>query len=527
MKKPFVFLLLLLGCSDKEKQLLCQSDADCSSGLSCELVSGLCKPNPAPSRFAVGASGAFDCEIVDLRPGRPPAETRAPGLATVVPQGIARRETCDSIAPSNTPSPPRCTMAPPGPRDVLKYLQTGCEVTIYNERFLGVPGERAYYRLRFTLIDGSYDNPAGVLTFQVREADLGVAEIAIGERATALYEERCTDTMMETELELRSVATCGSLDVTAIENGRIKGTFDVELLPIELIAKRSFGERCHLTRSCAEGCADVELRSAECLSGVCAPDPRDPSSPLGFCGGACEDSRDCRAFEHPANFCLWTPQHDSGHCIRLCDPGAIEDSCAAGTTCRPGADFPEFPDGTGPARCLDQCIPTPSQPDLSRECLAERGDAGVPPPEDAGVRDAESPPDAGREDTGPVDTGFPDSGAEPMSPLGQTCSTTIACPGIFYCGSRHETTTTGACTRPCAMSDACSLNYQGPGIAVCNGPIRNVSTNLRPQACAIICGPDLGGDGTCPGDMMCADLVNNNTRMPPADGALDFCIDPP
>lgn len=509
-----VFLVLgLSGCLKPSDQLLCAADEDCAADRRCEVVSGLCVPTLEPPTSETGGiSGAFDCLLPSV--GGPRA-SKVPGLASVV-----LRPPDADVA---------CSGAPPGQ---ILGLEVGCSVKRETQPRVRSGGEDPpFWVITFDQIAGDPSGPESRLRLFARVAAAKEGELTAPTEVVAQYYERCSHND-DSELRLRFVSTQGSLTLTSLTEDRVQGNFNLGLAGLS--EGGDFGQVCDLPRSCTGGdCALIEQTTRFCRSGACFPDPRELDPSTGFCSGRCENHRDCGydRVENPGAFCLLLAGRPSGQCIQLCDPAAAE--CPTGGSCRPGTDFDEFPGGSGPPRCLDECLATDSTPAAAEGCdSTPRPDAGVAP--DAGPRpdagrplDGGMPLDGGPRDTGPADTGvLPDAGA--TSPLGASCNTNTPCPTDWFCAqaSAGALGTEGYCTRRCMQSAQCKADYGGPGDAVCTPAVRNLQTTMVVNpACLIYCGSDTGQNGQCPGVMTCGDIVDNMTRMPPGDGAPDFCVE--
>ena len=447
----FCLASLSMACLEADQTLLCQNDDDCPNGETCELVSGLCSPSASVSRFAsdleagrFGASGAFDCPIIEtVSPGDARPQV-APGRATVLLSIDESRSFCadatvlDTTTVLDTALNPRASAV-----SSLSSLRTGCTVSKQSLLSVGRPGEQqplTLYTLEFSQIDTTADNPVTRLTFHLRGDTDGrpsVRKMSFPADASAEFQERCTShrgaSAGTSALTRVAVGGEGDFEITDIANGRVSGRFDVNLSLIQN-AEAEFGEHCTLPRDCSApvgGCAIEELASAECTSGTCIPDLDDPS--LGFCSARCDTSEDCSTDENSNAYCLVRAGESVGRCIRLCDPGKESclannedsDCCPTGSTCRSGDDFPEFFGEPGPPRCLDECIPTRSSPNPPAGCARPAStpsdggliggdggpftrDGGIRPPGDAGGAPTDGglppPPDAGG---GSQDGGLP------------------------------------------------------------------------------------------------------------------------
>ncbi len=530
-------LALGLGCSLESRKLLCTADEDCRDGTVCERVSGLCKPaSSPPSNARSGAAGAFDCPLIA---GAATQMTR-PGLATMVVRRPSTIPGCGApIAPEGAP--------------IGDAVPVSCGFVRRTEAVRGPDGTREVEIIELELrqFSGDPSEADGRAVISMRASRAGVGSFTLPSDASARLYERCTVARGDSDERLRFVATRGSLEITAIEDGRISGRFDLEIADTQ--SGRGSGERCAPVSDCAEGCAAFELASADCQAGACQADRfLDPSGATGFCSGSCEAHADCGEPDG-RNYCYFVPLAPRGGgaprlpqfgtCIRLCAPGGPSDQCAAGSSCRDGEDFTDFYGGPGVPRCLDDCLPSASRP--SDAVCTERPkttggapDSGRPPPPDAGERpdsgrppqDAGPPPDSGRPpldagvepDSGPVDTGVE------ASPLATVCDAQRPCAAGWFCGAARGASTTGFCTRMCTPSaDDCGSGYSGPGRAVCGAGVRRLDTGTRVgPVCSVACGTDLGGDGaSCPTGLSCGDLINNQTRMPPGDGRPDYCVE--
>ncbi|MEQ9502364.1 MAG: hypothetical protein RIT81_36175 [Deltaproteobacteria bacterium] len=523
-------LLFLTSCLPASRELLCRADADCASDETCEVVSGLCKPAASPSQYGAdveagtfGVSGAFDCPILDPRENR--AE-QALGRATVIlgmhlNEGRVCGREGDGMPNAN--------------RIGLTGLRTGCVVRRDPNRGVGPNATRSYLELEFAQVDSTPDNPVARVRFVLREEDGATGGLAIGSVVHGRFSQRCKNNDGSTEIELRAIADAGDFSFVEIGETSVRGHFDVRLMMIEHNATQTFGEECTVARDCSDGCSLEELGSVECTSGTCVPELSDPMSGVGFCSAACEDSLDCDGDDDPFNYCLRRPMTPNGTCIRLCDPDSA-DACPEGQSCRPGSDFGDFPDGNGPPRCLDECIGTAStRPSESCAARPARRDGGAAI--DGGVAiDGGRARDGGAtmRDGGapPIDGGVtPDGGANDGSALGQTCSASTPCPNGWFCGSTrlNGSSMNGTCTRVCpnvGADAACQSGYAGVGVPVCGTMIRDIQAGQNRLACVVACGDDFGGEGSCPGPLVCQDRVDNSTRMPPSDGQPDFCGDP-
>lgn len=512
-------LALVPGCLPADQALLCRGDDDCASDQTCEVVSGLCKPAAGASRFlpelaqgTFGASGAFDCPITG--PGLP-AANQNPGVATL---------TVGFDVQDGRPCSASALEEPTGERPKITGLRTGCVFTRDPSRGVGPDTSRAYVDLEFSQVDTTPSNPASRLKFTMRGDDVVAGEIPVGAEVHGTFMERCQDMGGSTELKLRAVVVEGSFEISERSEDRMQGRFDVKLALVEKTADQPFGGRCTLPRDCSDGCAFEELVSAECLSGTCIPAANGDSSGEGICSSACESTADCDGGGESLDYCLQRPTERFGQCIRVCDPSGVQGSCPDGQSCREGADFPDFLGSPGPARCVDECIPSPSASNPPEHCA--RPDAGTPvgPPPDGGP----PPPDGGLP---PPDGGVVVDAGVPTSALGQPChAVNQPCPSGWVCGSVRlvATTVTGFCTLPCpgvGQDAMCQSGYAGPGVPRCGLTVRNTTAGSNLMACAVGCGAELGGDGSCTSPLTCVDRVDNTTLGQPPDGQPDFCVD--
>jgi len=502
------------GCLSSSDSLLCTADEDCAPDSRCEVVSGLCVPALQPPTFTEGGiSGAFDCTL----PTPMMAAPRAPGLASVVLRPPDADEACTG-----------------GPKGELQGLEVGCVVQRETQPRLRRGGEGpAFWVLRFDQSNGDPSGPLSRLAIYVRVEAAQVGEQSVPTQVTAQYLERCTRDD-ESQLRLRFVSSQGTMQFTEVSEQRIKGSFNMDL--VGLSEGQGFGQVCRLPRPCEGGdCALIEQSTARCESGACFPDPREAQPTTGFCSGRCETHRDC-GYDRDSNpdaFCLVEPGRPQGQCLQLCDPSG-SNTCRTGATCRPGSDFDEFPGSLGPPRCLDECFSTASAP-APAGCAGAGTDAGVRPDSgglDAGPRDTGPSPDSGAVDSGPADAGVTDTGPGPdagiTSPLGQACSSGVPCPTGWFCAQARAGPlgTQGYCSRPCGQPAQCTADYAGPGQVTCSPAVRNLETSMVVNpACMILCGADFGQNGQCPGTMSCGDIIDNMSRMPPGDGAADFCLE--
>lgn len=351
-RATLVLTLTALTCTPSQRQVTCASQSDCTGGLVCNAVTGLCQEPGKPSARPNAINGWFDCPFPPAA-GAPPAggAAGAAGMAAGRPPE-GRFEAI--INPSGQPSGMAGSGGGAGGAggaaafDPATSRQGICLI-----REHPIDGQESLFVILFVVRRSGQTEGSAVLVARssaVRAVSGGGVLQSPSAIAGALYEVRDALLPDENPNQLRWYLWGGSLTVEttsmdAAGNRRVRGRFDLDLVDPPPPGMGTYGGACELMRSCAaspdvdQRCFREESFSPDCGEADCLPN--NDGTNLGFCNAACESSRDCTRFDRQSE-CLTR----TGIPVGICQHECLTDAeCGTGFKCEVPAEGAPGPVG--------------------------------------------------------------------------------------------------------------------------------------------------------------------------------------